>query len=84
MATGASQQQRAEDAALLKLASAQRMNTNSRRAAFCVLMAADGHVRHPTHILAIEKQRTSQVLCQGCHNLIKFVASFGSSKTLQS
>jgi hypothetical protein len=36
-----------EEVELLKLASAQRMNTDSRRAVFCVLMAADNHVRCP-------------------------------------
>ena len=34
-----------DEARLLKLASAQRMNTDSRRAVFCVLMSADDHVR---------------------------------------
>lgn len=35
-----------ESSALLELASKQRMNTDSRRAIFCVLMSADDHVCH--------------------------------------
>lgn len=38
----------------MKLAAAQRMNTDSRRAAFCVLMASDDYVRTgPLFIFAL-------------------------------
>jgi len=41
---------RADEARLLKLAAAQRMNTETRRAVFCVLMAADDYVRAPLRL----------------------------------
>lgn len=40
----------------MQLAAAQRMNTDSRRAVFCVLMAADDYVRIPLLCLARKRE----------------------------
>jgi hypothetical protein len=46
-----------EEAQLMQLAASQRMNTDSRRAVFCVLMAADDYVRMPPCGLVLLKPR---------------------------
>lgn len=54
----------AEEAALLKLAARQRMNTDARRAVFCVLMSADDYVRTPAlRVLKLCGHQTTLAAC---------------------